>query len=226
MSEGAHGGGPACPRIDRRLAIKWILAAGAGALLVDPLALSAGGAPAVPAVGYGADPTLTHPNKPGDCWPLTFSEAQRRDAVALCDMILPADGRSPSASEVGVPDFIDEWVSAPYPAQARDRTTIMDGLAWLDGASRRRFGAAFADASGAERLSLCEEMAKEAPPGSESQLASAFFRRFRDLTAAGFYTTPIGMKDLGYVGNVPLARFEGPPAELVERMGLKDEVTW
>ena len=125
MSE-AEQSGPSA-RMDRRLAIKWILAAGAGALLVDPWAF-AGAPPAAGGdapTGYGTDPSLTKPYKPGDYWPLTFSEAQRRDAAALCDAIIPADGPVPSASQVGVPDFIDEWISAPYPDPAKDRASVL-----------------------------------------------------------------------------------------------------
>lgn len=226
MSE-AEQSGPSA-RMDRRLAIKWILAAGAGALLVDPWAF-AGAPPAAGGdapTGYGTDPSLTKPYKPGDYWPLTFSEAQRRDAAALCDVIIPADGPVPSASQVGVPDFIDEWISAPYPDPAKDRASVLEGLSWLDRESRHRFACAFSEAAPEQRLALCEEMAPDAAPGSALEAPSRFFKRFRNLVAAGFFTTPAGMKDLGYVGNVPLARFEGPPPELVRKLGLEDEVAW
>lgn len=216
-------------RIDRRVAIKWMLAAGAGAMLADSLSFGAspaGAAPGPAGGGYGVDPDMIKAHGPGEYWPLTFSDAQRREAAALCDVIIPADARSPSASSVGVHDFIDEWVSAPYPANAGDRKTIMDGLAWLDSESGRRHGAVFAEATAAQRLALCEEISRGAPDGSEPGRAAVFFRRFRDLASAGFYTTPVGMKDLGYVGNVPLARFEGPPPELVAKLGLTDEVKW
>jgi hypothetical protein len=59
-------------------------------------------------------------------------------------------------------------------------------------------------------------------PGS----AHAFFRLLRDLVASGYFTTPVGMRDIGYVGNMPLAKFEGPPAELIQKLGLADEVKW
>ncbi len=86
-----------------------------------------------PAVrGYGADPDLTKIYMPGDVWPLTLSAAQRRTAKALCNVILPDDGRSPDAGSVGVVDFIDEWVSAPYPHQLQDRPVVLEGLAWMD----------------------------------------------------------------------------------------------
>ena len=217
------------PRIDRRLAIKWMLAAGAGALLVDPFARaqSAAGNPlGEVAGGYGKDTDLVKAHKPGEFWPLTFTEAVRRDVAALCDLVVPADERSPGASALGVHDFIDEWVSAPYPAQLKDRSVIVPGLAWVDARARERFGRAFAEAAPAEQLSLCEEMSPAAPAGSPLEAPSRFFKRFRNLTAAGFFSTPEGMKDLGYVGNVPLPRFEGPPRELIERLGLSDEVKW
>jgi hypothetical protein len=215
-------------RIDRRVAIKWMLTAGAGAMLVNVRAF--GETPAAPAVpgqsGYGTDPDLMKAYKAGDYWPLTFSAPQRRTVAALCDVVLPADEVSPSASGVGVTDFMDEWVSAPYPANVTDRALIVGGLAWLDAESARRFGSGFADATDAQRVSLCESIAYDAPATGDPKPGSAFFKRFRNLTAAGFYTTPIGMKDLGYVGNVVLARFDGPPADLIAKMGLQDEVAW
>ncbi len=216
-------------RIDRRLAIKWMLTASAGALLVNARSFGAqlpeASAAPGPAHGYGTDPDMLKPYRAGDVWPLTLSDAQRREVAALCDVVIPADEHSPSASSVGVTDFIDEWVSAPYPANVADAKIVMEGLAWLEAESKRRNGAPFAEASGAQRLSLCEELSRGQGEGAAGA-PSKFFKRFRDLTASGFYTTPIGMKDLGYVGNLPLARFDGPPAELVEKLGLTDEVKW
>jgi hypothetical protein len=217
-------------RIDRRLAIKWMLAAGAGAALARPFSLSAAEEDPAPAPtgggGYGTDPDLMKDYKPGDYWPLTLSEAQRREVGALCDVIIPAEGSVPSASALGVVDFIDEWVSAPYPTNFADRPVILDGLAWVASESSKRFGSAFSGATPAQRESLCAEMAAAVPDGSPRKAIFSFFRRFRDLTSAGFFTTPEGMKDLGYVGNVPLARFDGPPADLVAKLGLTDEVAW
>ncbi len=212
-------------RIDRRAAIKWMMAAGAGAALLGPRSLL--GAPGTaPAHGYGTDPATTKPYSPGDIWPLVLSGAQRREVAALSDVILPAEGGAPSASSVGVTDFIDEWASAPYPDNVEDGRVITAGLAWLEAESVRRHGAVFADLGDAQRLGLCEEMSKDAPEGSAHEAISKFFRLFRNLVCTGYYSTPVGMKDLGYVGNVPLARFEGPPPELVAKLGLADEVRW
>ncbi len=218
--------------MDRRVAIKWMLAAGAGAMLADPLSFGAPEGVSMPDAaggpghGYGTDPDLMKPYKGGDYWPLTLTDAERRTTAALCDVVVPAEGGVPAASAVGVPEFIDEWVSAPYPNYARDRKTIVEGLAWIDAESRRRFGRAFADAAGPERVSLCEDIAPQAEEGTPLEAPSKFFRRFRNLTTAGFYTTPVGMKDLGYVGNIPLATFDGPPAALIAKLGLADEVKW
>src|SRR5690242_13565852 len=112
------------PPIERRTAIKWMLTATASLTLVDRTASSVFGAeaaaesPLVKAKGYGPDPSMVTSYKPGDLWPLTFTPAQRRTASALCDVMIPADETSPNASAVGVTDFIDEWISSPYPAQA------------------------------------------------------------------------------------------------------------
>jgi hypothetical protein len=223
---------PEPTRIDRRVAIKWILTAGAGAVLMKSRPLRAAQSPqaagsvGAPTAGYGTDPDLMRAYKPGDYWPLTFADPDRRAVAALCDIVIPADAQSPGASSVGVTDFVDEWVSAPYPDNVRDRKTVMEGLAWVEAESMRRFGAHFSDAALAQREALCADMSLEAPRGTEVGTASRFFRTFRDLVATGYYTTPAGMKELGYVGNVPLARFDGPPADLVAKMGLTDEVKW
>jgi hypothetical protein len=218
--------------MDRRVAIQWILTAGAGAVLLRGGALRGADTPGAAAPqgrageGYGTDPRVMDAYKPGDYWPLTLTPDQRRDVAALSDIVIPADGRSPSASSVGVTDFVDEWVSAPYPDNVMDRGAIVDGLAWLDAQSRRNGGAAFAAITDEQRQAICEQISLEAPKDTEAGDASRFFRKFRDLVAVGYYTTPVGMKEIGYVGNVPSASFEGPPADVVAKLGLSDEVKW
>ncbi|MGH7994016.1 MAG: gluconate 2-dehydrogenase subunit 3 family protein, partial [Limisphaerales bacterium] len=85
-------------RIDRREAIQWMLAATATVSLLN---FRSFGAPAPAVTGYGADPDLMKFYKPGDLWPLTFTRAQHRTVAALCDVIIPADDKSPSASSLG-----------------------------------------------------------------------------------------------------------------------------
>jgi len=211
--------------MDRRTTIKWTLAAGIAAAVGVPVpaAATAATTPAtVPpaARGYGTDPDLTVTYHPGQLWPLTLSAAQRRLAATLADIIIPADERSPSASAVGVVDFIDEWVSAPYPAGRRDRPVVLDGLAWLDTEAMKRHGRGFAELHAQEQRAICDEICCESRAAPQRREAAHFFAVYRDLTAGGFYSTPVGRRDLGYIGNVASASFAGPPAELIEKLGL------
>jgi hypothetical protein len=213
--------------MDRRTTIKWTLAAGVAAAAGAPLTATATGAAtpgtaasATRARGYGTDPNLTVTYHPGELWPLTLSAAQRRLAATLADLIIPADQRSPSASAAGVVDFIDEWISAPYPAGQRDQPVVLDGLAWLDAEAVRRYARGFAELHSQEQHAICDEICCESRAAPERREAAHFFAVYRNLTAGGFYSTPVGRKDLGYIGNVPRASFEGPPAALIEKLGL------
>jgi len=212
--------------MDRRTTLKWIVAAGAAlpamehAAWAAPAAYSSSPASAVTAKGYGPDPDLQKLYNPGDPWPLTLSASQRVSVAVLCDLIIPQDEHSPSASAVGVVDFIDEWVSAPYPQQARDRAMILRGLTWLDAQARRRHRAPFVKLSDGQRMAICDDICS--PDHAKPPLIEAvrFFAKFRSLTAGGFYSSPQGTQDLKYIGNVPLAQFDGPPLEVLKKIGL------
>jgi len=205
--------------MDRRTTIKWVLAASAAWPLRGIRVAQADTPPAV-AQGYGTDPGLLKVYKPGELWPLTLSAPQRRLAGVLADLIIPADEHSPSASSVGVVDFIDEWVSAPYPDFQRDRPIVLDGFVWLDAEAARRSGKAFADLETTQRQTICDDICDESRAAPERRTAAHFFAVYRDLTAGGFYSTPVGRKDLGYIGNVPLTSFAGPPPELLRKLNL------
>jgi len=205
--------------MDRRSAIKWMLSAAASVAIMDRAAIAAEGG-ATASVGYGTDPDLVKIYKPGDVWALTLTDGQRRAATALCDAIIPADDKSPAASKVGVPDFIDEWVSAPYPGHSGDKRTVVEGLAWLDAEAQKRFGNDFADLVLRQKNAICDDICSFAKAKPEFKKAAQFFRKFRDLTAGGFYSTPEGMKDIGYVGNVPTVNFDGPTPEALKHLGL------
>ena len=206
-------------RIDRRTAIKWMLAASA-TLAIDPQFTRADAAATPSGRGYGSDPDILRHYKPGELWPLTLTDAQRRTAAALCDVIIPADEFSPAASAVGVVDFIDEWISAPYPKQRADREVVLPGLAWIDEEAHKRFGRGFADLAATQHAAICDDICAPATAKPEFSQATQFFSLYRNLTAGGFYTTPVGAKDLRYVGNVPLATFDGPPLEALKQAGL------
>ena len=205
---------------DRRTTIKWMLAAAASM----PLLRARGWAQEVttwPAVrGYGGDPDLIKVYHPGDIWPLTLSAAERRTAKALCNVILPDDGRSPNADSVGVVDFIDEWVSAPYPRQLKDRPVVLEGLAWMDAEALLRFEKYFAELDESQQQAICDDICYEPKAQPKFARAAAFFARYRDLTVGAFYSTPRAWKDIGYIGNVPLAKFEGAAPEVLQKLGL------
>ena len=202
--------------IDRRATLAWLGAAG---IAVPALAhaQSPNDRPektvlgAKPAQGYGTDPELVKP-KPAP-WPRLMTKAQLQTAALLCDFILPASTTGPSANALGVPDFIDEWVSAPYPAQTTDRPIILNGLAWVEGEAQKRFGKALFDAAPADRVALLKTLTVK-PSDPAAQTPHAFFRRFRSLTIGAYYTTQPGFKDIGYIGNVARASDPGPSPEV------------
>jgi len=209
--------------LDRRTTLKWMFAAAATVPSLQALAYaSQPQARDVTAnqAGYGTDPDLTKEWKPGGPWPLTLGVAARLTTAALCDLIIPADDVSPSASSVGVVDFIDEWISAPYPQQRADREIILPGLTWSEAEAQTRFSKAFAALDQPQKEAIANDICNAAKAAPQFATAAKFFAKFRDLTAGGFYTTPVGMKDIGYVGNVPLAKFDGPPLAVLKRVGL------
>jgi hypothetical protein len=209
--------------MDRRTTIKWMFAAAASAPSLqlnaapsEPMARDVAGSQ----VGYGTDPNLMKEWKAGGPWPLTLTAAGRLTTTALCDLIIPADDVSPSASSVGVVDFIDEWISAPYPQQRADREIVVPGLVWIEAEAQKRFGKAFAATDAAQKAAIADDICSADKAAAQFATAAKFFAKFRDLTAGGFYTTPVGWKDLGYVGNVSLDKFDGPPIEALKKAGL------
>ena len=206
--------------MDRRTSLKWMLSAAALPLL-HLTGCSSEPTPTLPSgVGYGTDPDLLKVYGPGSVWPLTLDERQRRIATALCDLIVPADADGPGAVAVGVVDFINEWVSAPYPQQTADRKLILAGFDWLDEQAEQRFSRGFGESSPNQRSAICDDICYRPKARAEFQQAAEFFARYRDLTIGGFCTSPQGRQYLGYVGNVPLASFDGPPPEVLKLVGV------
>ena len=211
-------------RVDRRTALKVIAAAAAMPAVLsgcqptesDPAApLSPGRNPL--AAGTPTDPDLLAGFVP---WELSLTSHELDTLRALCDLIIPADDRSPAASSIGAHEFIDEWVSAPYEGMKKDKVLVRGGIVWLDGESNRRFGSRFRELSEAQMTEICDDICYGPDAAPEFQAASRFFDKVRDLTATAFYTTKVGMDDVGYVGNVPLPRWDPPPPEALRHVGL------
>ncbi|HEY0940546.1 MAG TPA: gluconate 2-dehydrogenase subunit 3 family protein [Steroidobacter sp.] len=207
-------------RVDRRTTLKWVLAAAATSLLARERAAAAPGPGPASSAGYGTDPDLQRIYAPGELWSLTLTAEQRVTAAALCDLIIPADERSVSASSAGVVDFIDEWISAPYREQRADREMVIAGLRWMDEEAVKRFSRPFAALDVTQSIAIADDICYLPKAQPRCVEASRFFARYRDLTAGGFYASTIGCKDLQYVGNIPLARFDGPPLEVLRAVGL------
>lgn len=196
--------------LSRREALRRILAASALASALDITAFAADDIR-----GIGADPNLLKKEIP---WPRVLTEAEKKIVTALGDIIVPADQYGPAASAVGVPDFIDEWVSAPYEEQRKDLQTIRAGLAWIDGEAKQRFGKGFAECDAAQQTAIVEDIVKDGTPAKKA--GGSFFKLFRDRVAGGYFSTQEGWAAIGYTGNVPLAEFPGPTPEALKHVGL------
>jgi hypothetical protein len=220
------------PRISRRVMLKWFATAAAAMQMGDMASVSfaaaaapAGTNPGGPLPkGYGQDPDLSQYYKPGDFWKLTLTPEQRKTATALVDLILPADHLGPAASSLRIPDFIDEWVSAPYPEQAADAKVVLPGLKWLEDESQKRFKKDFASLNTTEQRNICDDICWAPDAKPEFKKAADFFSRFRNIAAGAYYGTPEGWKAIGYVGNEALTSFDGPPKEVLEKLGVTQTV--
>jgi hypothetical protein len=148
--------------------------------------------------------------------PKFFSAAEYQTVRILSDLIIPADERSGGAIDAGVPEFMD-FTMVDQPAR---QVAMRGGLAWLDAECQRRFDKTFVGATTAERHAVLGDLATygELKPGLLH--GQAFFRSFRDLTATGFWTTKVGMTDLGYRGNTVVPQWDGCPPEQLKKLGL------
>jgi hypothetical protein len=146
-----------------------------------------------------------------------FNEHEMATIAVLADIIIPKDEKSGSATEAGVPDFI-EFIVKDIP---QHQVPMRGGLCWLDVESMNRFEKAFVDCSSEQQLQIVDDIAypNKVKPGMEQGVA--FFNRMRDLTATGFFTSEIGIQDLEYKGNSPVTTWEGPPADVLAQFGFQ-----
>lgn len=167
--------------------------------------------------GYGLDVDMLVPEV---TWERSLTADQVRALQVLGDIIVPGDDRSPAASELDIAGFVNEWVSAPYPLQREDRQTIVDGLELLDRNAGRISGKRFLELAGPDQQRLFGDLigpTSAGPPGAPTR---GFPRRLVTLFVLGYYTTREGMAEIGYIGNVPMASFDGPPANIRAKLGL------
>lgn len=147
--------------------------------------------------------------------PKFFTSAEWRTVGALADLIVPRDERSGSATEAGVPEFID-FVMTEYPDH---QVPVRGGLAWLERECRARYGKGFADCAAPEQTALLDGIAWPKRAAPELSQGVAFFSRFRDLVLSGFWSSQVGVEDLGYLGNRFVAEWTGCPVSAREGAG-------
>lgn len=144
-----------------------------------------------------------------------FTPAEMTTITILGDIIIPKDAVSGSASEAKVPDFI-EFIVKDMPGH---QTPMRGGLRWLDLESLKRFEKSFADINEKQRLEIVDDIAYPEKAKPAMKPGVSFFNLIRNLTATGFYTSEMGVKDVGYMGNVP-NQWNGVPDEVLKQYGL------
>jgi len=133
----------------------------------------------------------------------------------LADIIIPKDDKSGSASDAKVPEFI-EFIVNDMPEH---QTPMRGGLRWLDLQCLNRYNNTFKDCTNAQQLEMVTMIAYPKRAKPEMVQGVSFFNRMRDLTATGFFTSEMGVKDVGYVGNSPTV-WDGVPADVLKQYGL------
>jgi len=146
-----------------------------------------------------------------------FTKHEMATITVLADIIIPKDSVSGSASDAKVPEFI-EFIVKDMPEH---QVPMRGGLKWLDIQCFNRYEKAFIEANSKEQISIIDEIAYPKKAKPEMQAGVAFFNRMRSLTTSGFYTTEIGIKDIGYVGNVP-NQWDGVPTEVLKHYGMEN----
>jgi hypothetical protein len=148
-----------------------------------------------------------------------FNAKEYRTAKVLADDIIPRDGRSGSASEAGALEYMDFHLSLDE-TSTDTRTAMHGGLRWIDTESKRRFGTAYASATEAQRHQILDDISWPGKTKPEFAAGAAFFGRFRDMAAAGFFSSPTGWKDLRYEGNVFNPNWQGCPEPAMQKLGV------
>lgn len=141
----------------------------------------------------------------------TFDDRQWRTVRVLCDLIIPADDRSGSATQAGVPEFLDDWMAFRTEQDGNQdfQAEILGGLMWLDHESNRMFEKDFAEASADQQKQILDRIAYPKKAAKEDKAWVRFFSEFRSLTVSGFFSSKMGVGDLPYLGNTVVVEWKG-----------------
>jgi hypothetical protein len=148
--------------------------------------------------------------------PQFFTANEWATVSLLSDLIIPKDAKSGSATDAGVPEFMD-FMMVDQPTR---QSAMRGGLAWLNHECQRRHDKLFVACTDAERTALLDEISWPRRAKPEMAPAVSFFNSFRDLTASGFFTSKMGMEDLQYMGNTFVHEWKGCPPEALKKLGL------
>ncbi|HYL22014.1 MAG TPA: gluconate 2-dehydrogenase subunit 3 family protein [Gemmatimonadales bacterium] len=149
--------------------------------------------------------------------PKQFTAHEWDTVRILVDLILPKDERSGSATDAGVPEFMD-FMLGDDPALA---VPVRGGLAWLDHECDDRYGKSFVACRETERTALLDDIAWPRKATPQHAAGVAFFNRFRDLTATGFFSSRMGVRDLRYIGNAFVSEWKGCPPDALAKLGVR-----
>lgn len=144
-----------------------------------------------------------------------FTPHEMATITILADIIIPKDNVSGSASDAKVPEFI-EFIVKDMP---RHQLPMRGGLRWLDMQCLNNYKNSFAECNKQQQLEMVDKIAYPKKAKPEMKPGVAFFNLMRNLTATGFYTSEIGVKDVGYMGNVP-NQWNGVPADVLKQYNL------
>ena len=141
----------------------------------------------------------------------TFDDHQWRTVHVLGDLIIPADDRSGSASQAGVPEYLDEWIEFRTEQDGNEnlKAEVFGLLMWIDRESIKLSGKPFAEASVDTQKQILDRVAYPGRAAKEDEAWVHFFSDFRDLIVSGFFSSKMGVHDLPYLGNVAVAEFKG-----------------
>lgn len=153
----------------------------------------------------------------GGYQPKFFTAHEWETVRVLVDLIIPRDERSGSATDAGVPEFMD-FIMVDQPSA---QTAMRGGLAWLDAECRRRFEKTFVACTALERTAVLDDIAWPARARPELSHGVAFFNSFRDLTASGFWSSKMGVEDLQYQGNTFVPEWKGCPEDALRKLGVR-----
>ena len=144
-----------------------------------------------------------------------FTAHEMTTIALLSDIIIPADDVSGSATDAKVPEFI-EFIVKDMPGH---QTPLRGGLRWLDMQCLNKYNNAFKDCTKQQQIEMIDQIAYPKKAKPEMAQGVAFFSKMRDMVATGFYTSQIGVKDIGYMGNTP-TQWNGVPDDVLKQYGL------